>query len=37
MHDKLKLSLHGVSRSFVSPNGEKIQALRDINFEVEDA
>lgn len=37
MPDKLKISLHGVSRTFLSPQGEKIQALRDIHFEVEDA
>jgi NitT/TauT family transport system ATP-binding protein len=33
---KMKVSLHNVSRSFVSPAGERIQAIRDINFEVED-
>jgi len=32
-----KISLRNVSRSFLSPAGEKIQALRDINLEVEDA
>jgi NitT/TauT family transport system ATP-binding protein len=32
-----KISLRNVSRTFVSPAGERIQALRDINFEVEDA
>ncbi len=37
MPDKLKISLRNVSRSFVSPQGEKIQAIRDIHFEVEDA
>lgn len=37
MPDKLKVSLHDVSRTFTSPQGEKIEALRDINFEVEDA
>ena len=36
MEIKIKISLRNVSRTFVSPQGEKIQALRDINFEVED-
>jgi len=36
MPRKLKLSLKNVSRSFVSPAGEPIQAVQDINFEVED-
>jgi ABC-type nitrate/sulfonate/bicarbonate transport system ATPase subunit len=31
-----KISLRGVSRTFVSPTGETIQALRDVNIEVED-
>jgi ABC-type nitrate/sulfonate/bicarbonate transport system ATPase subunit len=34
---KVKISLRNVSRSFVNARGEKTQALRDINFEVEDA
>ncbi len=33
---KNKIILRNVSRSFVSPAGEPIQAVRDINFEVED-
>src|SRR6266849_11208726 len=37
MAAKNKVSLHNVSRSFVSPVGERIQAIHDINFEVEDA
>src|SRR5437588_12080626 len=37
MESKFKISLRNVSRSFLSPQGETIQALRDINFEVEDA
>jgi ABC-type nitrate/sulfonate/bicarbonate transport system ATPase subunit len=37
MQDKLKISLRGVSRTFVNSQGQKIEALRDINFEVEDA
>ncbi len=37
MADRLKIRLHNVSRSFVDPQGEKIQAIRDIDFEVEDA
>lgn len=34
---KIKISLSNVSRTFRSPQGEKIEALRDVNFEVEDA
>jgi NitT/TauT family transport system ATP-binding protein len=34
---KLKVSIHNVNRSFVSPKGECIEALKDINLEVEDA
>jgi NitT/TauT family transport system ATP-binding protein len=34
---KLKVSIHNVSRSFVSPQGERIDALKDVNLEVEDA
>lgn len=37
MEARNKISLRNVSRTFVSPAGERIQALRDINFEVEDA
>ena len=37
METRNKISLRNVSRSFLSPAGEKIQALRDINLEVEDA
>jgi len=33
---KSKISLRNVSRSFVSPAGETIQAIRDINFDIED-
>jgi ABC-type nitrate/sulfonate/bicarbonate transport system ATPase subunit len=33
---KNKITLRNVSRSFVSPAGERIQAIRDINLEVED-
>jgi ABC-type nitrate/sulfonate/bicarbonate transport system ATPase subunit len=36
MPTKIKIALHNVSRSFVSPAGERIQAIHDINFEVED-
>src|ERR1039457_6578601 len=32
-----KISLRNVSRSFYSPSGQKIQAIHDINFDVEDA
>ncbi len=34
---KLKISIHNVSRNFVSPQGERIEALKDINLDVEDA
>jgi ABC-type nitrate/sulfonate/bicarbonate transport system ATPase subunit len=34
---KLKISIHGVNRNFVSPQGERIEALKDINLEVEEA
>lgn len=34
---KCKIAIHNVSRSFVSPKGERIEALKDINLEVEDA
>jgi ABC-type nitrate/sulfonate/bicarbonate transport system ATPase subunit len=36
MPDKIKVSLRNVARSFVSPTGARIQALHDINLEVED-
>jgi len=36
MPAKIKISLKDVSRTFVSPAGEKIQAIRDVNLEVED-
>lgn len=34
---KYKISIHGVSRTFMSPQGERIEALKDINLDVEDA
>jgi NitT/TauT family transport system ATP-binding protein len=34
---KIKVSLHNVCRTFLSPEGEKTEALRDVSFEVEDA
>ncbi len=37
MENKIKISLRNVSRTFVSAQGEKIPAVHDINFEVEDA
>jgi len=37
MENKLKISLHDVSRTFPGPQGEKIEALHNINLEVEDA
>src|SRR5271165_6532562 len=36
MPAKNKVILRNVSRSFVSPTGELIQALHDVNFEIED-
>jgi NitT/TauT family transport system ATP-binding protein len=36
MADKVKISLRDVSRTFATPRGEKIEALRDINLEVDD-
>src|SRR6202049_147091 len=37
MENKVKISVRKVNRSFVNPQGETIQALRDINLEIEDA
>ena len=37
MDNKIKVSLQGVGRTFVTARGEKVEALRDINLEVEDA
>jgi NitT/TauT family transport system ATP-binding protein len=34
---KAKIAIHNVSRTFYSPSGEKIEAIKDINLEVEDA
>jgi NitT/TauT family transport system ATP-binding protein len=36
MENKIKIGLENVGRTFVSAVGEKIEALRDINFQVED-
>ena len=36
MPAKFKVSLRNVARSFVSPTGERIQAIHDINLEIED-
>ena len=36
MANKTKISLRNVSRTFVSPTGERVEALRDVTFEVED-
>ena len=33
----LKVSLRGVCRTFLSIEGEKVEALRDVSFDVEDA
>lgn len=37
MENKIKISLQNVGRIFVSARGEKVEALHDINLEVEDA
>ncbi|HLJ49977.1 MAG TPA: ABC transporter ATP-binding protein [Bryobacteraceae bacterium] len=37
MPAKNKIELRNVARSFLSPSGERIQAIHDINFVVEDA
>ena len=37
MENKVKIHLRNVSRTFLSPQGERIEALRDISLEVEDA
>ncbi len=37
MASEVKISLQGVSRTFLGPQGERIEALRDVNFEVQDA
>ncbi len=34
---KAKIAIHKVCRTFYSPKGEKIEALKDVNLEVEDA
>src|SRR5215468_9557489 len=34
---KAKIAIHNLSRTFFSPSGERIEALKDINLEVEDA
>ena len=34
---KYKIAIQNVSRTFLSPQGERIEALKDINLEVEDA
>jgi len=36
MANKTRISLRNVSRTFVSPTGERVEALRDVTFEVED-
>ena len=37
MDNKIKVTLQGVGRTFVTARGEKVVALRDINLEIEDA
>lgn len=37
MENKIKVSLHNVGRTFLSARGERIEALHDVDFEVEDA
>src|SRR5437762_4699100 len=34
---KSKITVRNLARTFFSPQGEKINALEDVNFEVEDA
>jgi ABC-type nitrate/sulfonate/bicarbonate transport system ATPase subunit len=34
---KFKIAVHNIARTFYSPQGEKIDALKDVNFDVEDA
>src|SRR5215471_3542175 len=34
---KSKITVRNLSRTFYSPKGERIEALKDVNFEVEDA
>lgn len=36
-HKKSKIAVRGVSRSFAAADGKSMQALQDINFEIEDA
>ena len=36
MENKVKISLRNVSRTFLTPQGERIEALRDVSFDVED-
>lgn len=36
MESKIKVSLRNVSRSFVDPQGKRIEALRNVSFDVED-
>ena len=33
---KVKISVHGVARTFTGSRGEKVEALRDVNLEIED-
>src|ERR1017187_9938712 len=35
--NQVKISVHGLSRSFIDAQGNRVDALRDVNFEVEDA
>ena len=37
MENKIRISLKNVSRTFLTPEGNRVEALRDVNFEVEDA
>ncbi len=37
MENKIKISLRDVARTFETPQGEKVEALRHVNLEVEDA
>ena len=37
MANKIKVSLHNVNRAFLSPTGDRFEAVHDVNLEVEDA
>src|SRR3984893_14548521 len=37
MPNQTKISVHGISRTFMGPHGARIEALHNVSFEVEDA